>query len=112
VTRTEPARVDVGEPVAAVELEAHAGVRRLCRGIEQQRTGHTQVHQQVTLVRQHPVEVLAKAGHPLDDGAPQPILHELGKLGPGPAKVEDLDVDDRPPLEVWRQLAADRLNLG
>jgi hypothetical protein len=98
--------------MATVELEAHAGVRWLGGRVEQQRAGHPQVHQEVALVRQLPVEVLAKARHPLHDGAAKPVFHVLGELWPGPAKVEDLDVEDRPPLEVRRQLAADRLDLG
>jgi hypothetical protein len=98
--------------VTLVQLEAHAGVRRLGGRIEQQRTGHPQVHQQVTLVRQHPVEVLAEPGHPFHHGAAEPLLYDLGPLGPGPAEIEDLDVDDRAALKVRGQLAADRLDLG
>ena len=51
VAGPEPARVDVHEAVAVVELEAHARVRRLDSGVEQERPGHPQVHEQVPIAR-------------------------------------------------------------
>ena len=45
VAGSEPPGIDVREAVAFVELEAHARVRRLGLGVEQQRPGHPQVHE-------------------------------------------------------------------
>ncbi len=108
----EPAWVDVRDPVAGVELEPDPSVSWLDRRVEQQRAGHPQVDQQLQVARQLPDEVLALAPDVLHRAATQRLLNQPRRLGPRPARVQDLDIDDRPALQVRRQLAADRLDFG
>ena len=86
VAGPEPARVDVDEPVAAVELEAHAGVRRLGGGSNSSAPVIRRCISRWRSSDSSQSRYLPKRRHPLHDGAAQPLLHELGELGPGPAK--------------------------
>src|SRR5437763_16456572 len=60
VARPEPPWIDVHETVAGVQLEAHAGVRRIQRGMEQQRARLAKVQQQVAVPGESPHQVLAR----------------------------------------------------
>jgi hypothetical protein len=49
MTRPEPSRIDVDQAVAVVELEPDPRVGRVSLWVKEQRAGHPQVHQQVTI---------------------------------------------------------------
>ena len=106
----EAPRVGVCE-VVIVEPQPHAGVRRRSLGVEQQRAGHAQVLEQVGLAFELPHEVLAAPPQPFDRAS----FERGAQLGAGertrPALVEDLELAQRPPLDVRRQMTADRLDL-
>ena len=112
VPGAEPPRVVVDEPVPAVQGEAHAGVRRIDRRIEQQRPGHAQVHEQVAVLAQPPHQVLARAAHLLDHSAAHRLGHRERQRGPRPATIQDLHPLEGATLQVRGKLAADRLDLG
>jgi hypothetical protein len=112
VAGTEPPRVDVDEPMAVVELDPDPRVDRLDVGVEQERAGHPQVRQQKRLVLELPDEVLAAAPD-VRDPLPTQLIGDLGRRDrAGPAGVEDLDPLKRAPLQMGRELAADRLDFG
>ena len=108
----EATGIVVHETMAVVELEPDPRVWRLELRVEQQRARHPQVNQEVTVARQRPHEVLAGAAHALDHGTAQLRFDRPRGQRAGPARIEDLGADDRAPLEMGRQLTADRLDLG
>ena len=108
----EAARVVEVELAPVAEREAHARVARRRRRVEQQRPRHAQVQHQVDVVLELPDQVLAAAVERLDAAA----LHGGGDLGAGertaPALVAHLQRGQHAALDVGRQVAADRLDLG
>ena len=108
----EPSRIDIDEPVAAIELDPDPGVDRLDIGVQQERAGHAQVGQQERLVVELPHQVLAAAPDAVDAVAAQLVLDLGRRERTCPPRVEDLDTLQRAPLEVGRELAADRLDFG
>ena len=101
------------QPVAARRARS---ATRVCGGspggIEQQRAGHPQVHQQVTSPESSQTRYLPRAAELLDPPRRAAPAHLRGGSGARPARIEDLDRDDRPPPRCGRELAADRLDLG
>jgi hypothetical protein len=69
VTGAEAAGIHVHQAVSVVEIEQHAGMRWRRDGVEQQRPGHAQMHEQVALARQRPDQVLAGTADALDQRA-------------------------------------------
>jgi hypothetical protein len=108
----EASRVDVDEPVAGSKLEPHPRVHRLDRRIPQEVARHAQVHEQETLLRQLPDQILAGPGEVGDDRALQLALHRLWWLRPCPTRIQDLGPRDRAPFQMRPELAPDRLHLG
>ncbi len=108
----EAARVVEHQPAAAGEAEGHAAVARRLGRVEQQRARHPQVHEQVDVVLQREDQVLAAAVELLH----RPALHGGGELLAGerarPALVVHVERLQHPALEVRREMAADRLDLG
>ena len=76
LTGAEAARIAEAQPVAVVELEAHALAAHVRLGVVEQRPGHAQVHDQVDLALERHHEVLAAAVEPLDP----PALDRGGQL--------------------------------
>jgi hypothetical protein len=111
VSGPEAPRVDVEEPVPVIEEEPHPGVNRFERRIEEKRARHSEVDEQIAVLRKRPHEVLAHASYALDDRAAELLLDPVRKLGTGPPWVQDLGLEDRAALEVGSQLAADRFYL-
>jgi hypothetical protein len=111
----EAAHVVEQEPLARVELHAHAHVRTglLVAGPDEQQVArHAQVHHEVHVVVELEQQVLAAAG----DSADPPSGHGRGELlrrsRLAPARVDHVEPLDPPGDEGGRELKADRLDLG
>ena len=63
-------------------------------------------------VKKTPTADPATPADPLDHRPPQLVRDRSGSAGTGPPRIEDLGVEDRAPLHVGRELAANRLHLG
>ena len=93
--------------------KTHARVRRVRLGVEQQRPGHAQVHGQEDVVGELGDQVLAAPAEPLD--APplgRASASSRGASGRDQRSSTDLEPLQRPALDVRREAAADRLDLG
>jgi hypothetical protein len=111
VTGPEAPRVDVDELMSIGEVDPHPRVGGRRRGIQQQRAGHPQVHEQRSSAAEIPHQVLAGAVD-LHHGLSLEARRDLvGRLGHRPARVADLHPRQRASLQVRRELAADRLDL-
>ena len=87
-------------------------VARRRRRVEQQRAGHAQVQHQVDVVLELPDQVLAAPAERLD-APPRDRRGDLrARERPAPALVVDLERGQHAPLDVGREMAADRLDLG
>ncbi len=111
LARAEAARIDELQPVVA-EIEGDTGVRGWIRRVEEQRAGHSQVQEQVRLVLELPHEVLAAAAEALDAAAVQRVGELVRGERKRPAGVVDGELVQRAAVDVRRQVAADRLDLG
>ena len=115
VAGAEAPRVDVHEPMAVVELDRDT---RVCGGsavgIEQQRAGHPQVHEQEALVRELPDEVLAARARRARTSAPAQLVGDgsADREGGSSAESRISTSMERAALEMRRELAADRLDFG
>ena len=107
----EPARVREREALApSSRPKTHARVRRLVA--EQQRAGHPQVHEQERLAGELPDQVLAAPPEPLDARPSSAAASSRGRDRVAPARVEHAQLGQRAALDVRREVAADRLDLG
>ena len=108
----EAARVVEEQLAPVVEREAHARVARRLRRVEQQRARHPQVQHQVDVVLELPDQVLAAPGERVDAAALDGGGDLLAGERAAPARVEHLQRGQHAALDVGREMAADRLDLG
>jgi hypothetical protein len=80
--------------------------------IDEQVARHAQVHRQVHVVLERDDQVLAAAAEALDRASSDRVLERARRRRFTPARIEHLHALEPPTLEHWRQLAANRLDLG
>ncbi len=94
------------------QLEAHAHMRRLRRGLAQNRTGHAQMLGEEDLIGEAPQEVLAASLETFDAPPDERVGQFGGRERARPARVKNLDPQQAPTLDQGRKLATDGLDLG
>ena len=80
--------------------------------IEQQRPGHPQVHNQMDLVLERPVEVLAPTFQRRHRATHDRVRDRLGRERRAPAGIGDRHRGDARPHQDGLEAAPDRLDLG
>ena len=79
--------------------------------LQQEGPRHPQMHQQVNLPAELPIQVLAVARQALDLASKHGIGERFRRKRFAPARIEDLEANQPPPLNHRSELAANRLNL-
>jgi len=109
--RPKPPWIAQPEIFQVIEFNSHPRVARRFARLQQEGPRHPQMHQQVNLPAELPIQVLAVTHQPLDLASKHGIGERLRRKRFAPPRIENLEADQPSPLDRRGELAANRLDL-